>query len=102
VDLIDPNVIDINWFVNDILVTGAEDEWFRPKDYGFGSGIYEVTARAFDSTDWVRINRDALEQSITWTVKVEVPEPGTLVGLLTVSILALIGSARRVGERVRG
>ncbi|MCA1993121.1 MAG: M64 family metallopeptidase [Coleofasciculus sp. S288] len=101
VDLIDPNVIDINWFVNGTLVSEAEDEWFRLTDYGFGSGIYEVTARAFDSTDWVRINRDVLEQSVSWTVQVEVPdevavpEPRTLLGLVGASILTLMGYPRQ-------
>lgn len=110
VNAIDPSVININWYVNGVLVAGAENEWFNLLDYGFGSGIYQVTAKAFDPTDWVRSNRNLLEQTVTWNVEVfvpeanilnkdffvpknkevSVPEPGTLLGLLSMSILALV------------
>lgn len=102
VNAIDPNIININWYVNGVLVPGAENQWFNLLDYGFDSGIYQVTAKAFDSTDWVRSNRDLLEQSITWNVEVfvpetepdnpqvSVPEPRTLLGLLCTSIFALV------------
>jgi hypothetical protein len=94
---VDSNVLNVNWYVNDILVPGAENEWFNLADYGFDSGIYQVTAKAFDSTDWVRINRDILEQTITWNVQVStsVPEPEVLLGLLTMSIFALVSCPRK-------
>ena len=107
VDAIDPSVININWYVNDVLVPGAENQWFDLASYGFSSGAYKVTAKAFDPTDWVRINRDILEQSITWNVQVSVigasrsnkqasvPEPGTWFGLLSISIFALVSVNKR-------
>jgi IgA Peptidase M64 len=76
VDVIDPTVVSVNWFVNGNLVLGANDETFRLSDFGFGPGSYEVMAHAFDRTDWVRINRDQLEQSITWSVVQSVAVPG--------------------------
>lgn len=99
---IDPSVINVNWYVNDVLVAGAENQWFDLANYGFDSGVYKVTAKAFDSTDWVRVNRDLLEQTITWNVQVSipkrVPEPGTLLGLLNLSIFALVSCARKSQE----
>jgi hypothetical protein len=93
VDVIDPNVIKVNWFVNGILVQGAEGETFSLFDYGFGPGHYEVTARAFDPTDWVRINLNELEESIKWDVELsEVPEPSTII--LLGATLAALGAAR--------
>lgn len=96
---IDPSVINVNWYVNDVLVPGANNQWFDLASYGFDPGIYKVTAKAFDPTDWVRVNRDLLEQNITWNVEVavrkRVPEPGTLLGLLTMSIFALVSCARK-------
>jgi hypothetical protein len=35
---------------------------------------YHVTALAYDDTDWVRGNRDLLQESITWTVQLNLPE----------------------------
>lgn len=92
VDVVDPDVIHVNWFVNGKLVPGANDETFRLGDFGFGVGRYTVMARAFDTNpDWVRTNLDALEQSITWNVAVT-PEPTTL--LLFGTTAAGLGLAR--------
>jgi len=69
VDVVDPAVIKINWFVDGELVAGAEGETFRLNEFGFGPGRYLVTARASDTNpDWVRVNLDQLEQSIAWDV----------------------------------
>lgn len=92
---IDPGVIKVNWYVNDVPILSAENPWFKLTDYGFGSGIYQVKAKAFDPTDWVRVNRDLLEQTVTWNVQVSVPEPRILFGLLSVSIFALASCAKK-------
>lgn len=96
---IDPNVINVNWYVNDVLVTDAKNQSFNLANYVFDSGLYKVTAKAFDPTDWVRVKRDRLEQSITWNVEVSVakrvPEPGTLLGLFSISIFAVVSCARK-------
>ena len=68
VDTVDPAVIGVEWLVNGQVVAGATGESFRPRDFGFGPGTYRVTAHAFDPTDWVRIHKELLEQSIAWNV----------------------------------
>jgi IgA Peptidase M64 len=103
IDVIDPAVINVNWFVNGNLVGGATDETFRLSDFGFGPGSYEVTARAFDNNpDWVRINPEQLEQSITWNVVQTgartVPEQSDSLTLL-LGVLVLLGCAQRCGKR---
>ncbi|MFB2835236.1 M64 family metallopeptidase [Floridanema evergladense] len=96
---IDPSVINVNWYVNDILIPGAINQWFDLANYGFDPGFYKITAKAFDPTDWVRVNRNRLEQTITWNVEVSVrkrvSEPGTLLGLLTICIFALVSCERK-------
>ena len=99
VDPIDPNVIDLEWFVNGAKVPGAAGESFALLDYGFGPGLYTVQARAFDPTGfdpingWVRRDQDQLEQVVAWTVRQTVPEPGTIV-MAVIGIL-IIGTCRR-------
>ena len=104
IDVIDPAVINVNWFVNGNLVGAATDETFRLSDFGFGPGSYEVTARAFDTNpDWVRINPEQLEQSITWNVvqtgAQTVPEQSDSLTLLGLGVLGLLGYAQRCGKR---
>jgi IgA Peptidase M64 len=91
VDTIDPEVISVQWFVDNMLVAGASGETFDPLDFGYGPGTYAVTARAFDPTGfdpangWVRTNASSLEERINWTIQV-VPEPSTLT-LVSLGIL---------------
>jgi hypothetical protein len=91
VDIVDPNVISIEWYVNDALVPGASGAAFRLTDYGYGPGLYDVVARAFDATDWVRVGKETLEQSVDWTVELT-PEPASL-------ILLAAGAARLLLRR---
>jgi Ca2+-binding RTX toxin-like protein len=67
VDTIDPAVINVDWTVNGQTFVDV-GETFSFAAYGFGSGEYTVTARAYDPTDWVRGDRSELEQTVTWTV----------------------------------
>jgi hypothetical protein len=97
VDTVDPNVIQVAWYVDDVLVTAAAGETFRLSDYGYGAGMYDVVARAFDSTDWVRSGLDALEQTVEWEVELT-PEPASL--LLVVAGAALIILRRRAQPAV--
>jgi hypothetical protein len=82
VDLIDPDVIDVQWRVDENLVADATGESFRPSDYGSGPGNYTITARAFDPTDWVRVGLDSLEQIVSWNVELTSPlvTPGDMDG----------------------
>jgi len=87
---IDPEVISVQWFVDNMLVAGATGETFDP--LGYGPGIHTVTARAFDPTGfdptngWVRINTSSLEETINWTIQV-VPGPSTLT-LVSLGLVA--------------
>ncbi|MEX2140608.1 MAG: M64 family metallopeptidase [Pirellulales bacterium] len=104
IDPIDPNVIDLEWFVNGSIVAGAASESFTLLDYGYGPGLYTVQARAFDPTGfdlvsgWVRRDQDQLEQFVTWTVTQTVPEPGT-IALAVIGLLMLVGACYRNRRR---
>jgi IgA Peptidase M64/FG-GAP-like repeat len=67
VDVIDPEVIHVDWNVNGQVFANA-GERFNLANHGFGNGSYTVTARAYDPTDWVRGDRSDLEQTVSWTV----------------------------------
>jgi hypothetical protein len=86
VDVVDPGVITVEWYVDGTRVPRASGTSFRPSNFGFRSGTHTVTARAVDLTDWVRRDRQNLEQSVTWTVNATAgpvlpdprPGPGTV------------------------
>lgn len=109
VDVIDPDVIDVEWFVDNELIRGAGGETFDIGELALTAGTHTITARAFDSTDWVRIDRNSLEQTVNWIVQVQppppVPEPTTL-GLVAAGAFGWMGrfrfpsiAARRRGSR---
>ena len=72
VDVVDPAVIDVQWYVDDILIDGAEGETFDMADYGFGLGEYEVKALAYDGmiSDWILHDLDDVQQSVLWDVQI--------------------------------
>jgi hypothetical protein len=94
VDTIDPAIIKLQWSVNGTLVPAAIGEKFSLNDYGFGPGLYTVTARAYDPTGfdpvngWVRRDQNSLQQSVSWTVTL-VPEPAMLGAFVLVLIVGL-------------
>jgi hypothetical protein len=67
---VDPQIIKVRWSVDGQMVQDGTTDSFDLSDAGFGAGTYSVTALAYDDTDWVRGSRDALQESITWTVQV--------------------------------
>ena len=81
VDLVDDNVINVEWFVNDEFIPAAAGTTFALTDFGFGPGEYSVTARGYDPTafdplyGWVRKNQNQLEQFVTWQVTLSPPTP---------------------------
>lgn len=76
VDVIDPAVIRVDWTVNGTTFTGA-GETFDLRGRRFGFGTYTVTALAQDPTDWVRGDRSALRESVSWTVVNDYERYGT-------------------------
>jgi IgA Peptidase M64 len=68
VRVIDPAVIDVEWTVDEgstPVATGARFD-VRTLD----PGTHRVRARAVDRTDWVRGERQKLEQVVSWTLEV--------------------------------
>ncbi len=90
VDVLDPTVINTEWFVDGLLVAGADDESFSLRKFGYGNGTYSVKARAYDDTPWVRRGLSNREQQVEWTVTL-VPEPATMP-LLAIAASLLVGA----------
>jgi len=82
VHVVDPEVIEVDWLVDGRVIEDADGQTINLSDMELAGGTHTITARAYDPTDWVRINRDALEQTVTWTIEmtapVVVPEPAAL------------------------
>ena len=88
VDLVDPLVQAVQWFVDGGLVPGATAAMFDPTAFGIDLGSHTVSARAYDTVldhvgdggmlDLVRKDLSRLEQSVTWslTLTAPVPAPG--------------------------
>ena len=73
VNVIDVNVIEIRWSIDGIVVSDGDIENFNFSDFNIPSGLYEVTAVAYDPTNWVRVeDRSSLEQSVSWSVTLSV------------------------------
>ena len=83
VEVVDTDVIKMEWSVDGTLVPGATGETFDVTDFGFGSGTYSIVARAYDGVldhvqdggllDLVRRDFDKLEQEITWSLTITTP-----------------------------
>jgi Ca2+-binding RTX toxin-like protein len=67
VDVIDPAIIAVDWRVGNRTFPGHGETLTFDFDY-FDFGTHSVTARAYDATDWVRGDRSALEQNVTWSI----------------------------------
>lgn len=78
VETVDPDVIAVDWYVDDQLVATDYGEHFDLADFDFAAGTYSVRAHAYDEVirhagdggllDLVRINFGELQQNVTWTV----------------------------------
>lgn len=97
VNSVDASVINVEWFVDGISL-GLLGESVSLTSLSLDAGSYSIQATAYDSIldhsfsgnslDWWRLNDTSLlEQSVSWSVIVSVPEPGSR------SILGLIGLA---------
>ena len=103
VEVIDADVILVDWLVDGVLVAGDFGGTFSLTDFGYAAGEYEVTAVAYDGIvpmafggldlDWVRRDLDKLQQRVSWQV-VLVPEPAALSLVAAAGVLML---ARRRG-----
>jgi hypothetical protein len=86
VDLIDPVVLDVEWLLNGEPISPADEQVFKPSDLGLAPGEYTLSARAYDPTEWVRIRRNLLEETVEWSFKLESLLPGDANGDHTVDL----------------
>ncbi len=94
VDVVDSNVIKVDWYLNSVLVARDAGGTFIPAKYISKVGDYNLRAHAYDfvltkaysdrgkdslgvpgsfpsdSLDWVRRKMDLLQQDITWKITV--------------------------------
>jgi hypothetical protein len=70
VDVVDPAVIKLDWYVDGTLQTEAGGRALDVAALRLGAGSHTIRAHAYDDTPWVRGDRAELEQSVTWTVQV--------------------------------
>jgi hypothetical protein len=106
VEELDSNIIDVEWFLDDLLLDDATSSIVDIGGYGLAPGDYTLKARAYDPTGfdatvgWVRRDTEQLEQFVTWNVTFSaVPEPSML--LLMVMGLFGLGMAKWKGQRGR-
>ncbi len=68
VDPIDPNLIQVEWSIDgEIVQTGGLTLDLAALGLATND-TYQVSVRAYDDTDWVRLDRSSLEQTVTWTL----------------------------------
>jgi hypothetical protein len=64
VDVVDADVIQVDWWVDGQLAAADGGESFDVYQAGFGPGTYLVEAIAHDPTEWVRIDLDKLTATV--------------------------------------
>jgi IgA Peptidase M64 len=70
VDVVDPAVIKIDWYVDGMLHAKAGGRALDVPALRLPAGSHTIRAHAYDDTPWVRGDRAELEQSLSWTVQV--------------------------------
>lgn len=70
VKVVDPAVIKVDWSVDGAVVAENGGAQFDVAARGLVAGEHVIAARAYDDTDWVRGERDELEQTVQWTIRV--------------------------------
>ncbi len=68
VDVVDPDVIQVDWWVDGQLVAADAGESFDVYQAGFGPGTYSVEAIARDPTEWVRTDLEKLTGAVQFEV----------------------------------
>lgn len=69
VAVVDPAVILLRWSYDGTVVEDSADGSFDPTAWNRASGDHQITALAYDPTDWVRqADRSALQEQVIWNV----------------------------------
>ncbi|TWT88242.1 IgA Peptidase M64 [Pseudobythopirellula maris] len=97
VEVIDPTVIAVDWYVDDTIVEGAQGSEFDPQHWGLAAGEHTVRALAYDNAldhafaggvlDLIRLDPAGFQQQIEWTVSLTATAvPGDYNGDGTVGV----------------
>jgi hypothetical protein len=70
VNVVDCDVVKVDWWVDGQLLLADHGEELVPRAHGLAPGVHTIEARAYDDTEWVRLERTALEQVVTWQVEI--------------------------------
>ena len=66
-DPVSDEFIQQEWYVDgEMVATGRTLDMVA---LGFGAGTYDVSVRAFDDSPFVRVQRDLLEQTVSWRLE---------------------------------
>jgi hypothetical protein len=67
--------LDVQWFTNAVLLSGATNSWLPIDPQTLGNGTQTVGVRVKDNTPLVRNDpTDLLTQNITWHVNINLPQ----------------------------
>jgi hypothetical protein len=71
VDVVDCDVVKVDWYVDGKLVRSNFGEEFVPSQNGVTKGTHKVEARAYDDTAWVRLDKTSMKQTVTWNIRID-------------------------------
>jgi hypothetical protein len=71
VDVVDCNVVKVDWYVDGKLVRSNFGEEFVPSQHGVKPGSHKIEARAYDDTPWVRLDKTRMKQTVTWNIRID-------------------------------
>jgi hypothetical protein len=71
VDVVDCNVVLVDWYVDGKRVAADFGEVFVPAQFGVSRGTHTIEARAHDDTPWVRLDRARMQQTVSWQVRID-------------------------------
>jgi len=66
----DLSSINVDWLIDGEVV--GEGKSLEVDSLGLGEGAYDITARAKDTTDWVRLDSDLIQDSVSWEVIIDI------------------------------
>ena len=125
VDVVDPDVIKVDWFVDGKLALADGGEVFYPGAHGISLGAHKIEALAYDEIvkhgysdrggkadgvpgsqashplDWVRLDLEPLQQRITWEVNYTTETPQiSSVPVPRLDAMNLAIKSAEIGEQV--
>ena len=105
---ISAGTIKVDWYVNGVLTVTGQSA-VTTADLKLTAGTHTVSAKAADITEWVRLDRTSLEQTITWEIELSTDatpvtlaqlfarNPDTAMGLASAYEMLLAGVPNEAG-----